>query len=254
MSFDFSEKVAVVTGGASGIGEEIALEFARNGASVVVADVQDDAGESVVEQIEETDGEAVYAHTDVTDTNSVEAMVDTALEEFGGLDFGVNNAGIGGDQKLTGDYTEENWQHVLDVNLTGVWRSTRAELEPMVEQGSGSIINMASILGQVGFETASAYVSAKHGVVGLTKTTALEYAQQGVRVNAIGPGFIETPLLEAGGITEDQEMRGQIENLHAMNRLGQPDEVASAVMWLCSDGASFVTGEYLAIDGGYLAR
>lgn len=253
--FDFSDRVVAVTGGSSGIGRETAVQFAKHGASVVVADVDDEKGEETVSLIEEADGDAVYVHTDVSDMEQVEEMVQTAIDEYGRLDYAVNNAGIGGQQTAAAEHTEESWQQVIDVNLNGVWRSMKAELEEMVGQDDGGvIINMSSVLGQVGFEGASAYVSAKHGVLGLTKTAAWEYGGEGVRVNAVCPGFIETQMLAEGGITEDEELRAQIEAMHSQNRLGDPEEIADAVMWLCSDGASFTNGEALTVDDGYTAR
>ncbi|MEF8758101.1 MAG: SDR family oxidoreductase [Halobacteriales archaeon] len=253
--FDFSDRVVAVTGGSSGIGRETAVQFATHGASVVVADVDDEKGEETVSIIEDENGEAVYVHTDVTDMEQVREMVRTAIDEYGRLDYAVNNAGIGGQQMAAGEHTEESWQQVIDINLNGVWRSMKAELEEMLGQDEGGVIvNMASILGQVGFEGASAYVSAKHGVLGLTKTAAWEYGGEGVRVNAVCPGFIETQMLEEGGITEDEELRAQIEAMHSQDRLGDPEEIADAVMWLCSDGASFTNGEALTVDDGYTAR
>jgi NAD(P)-dependent dehydrogenase (short-subunit alcohol dehydrogenase family) len=255
VSYDFSDRVAAVTGGSSGIGRETAIHFAKHGASVVVADVDDEKGEDVVSTIEDDGGEAVYVHTDVTDMDQVAEMVQTAIDEYGRLDYAVNNAGIGGQQVPAGDHTEESWQQVIDINLNGVWRSLKAELEEMIGQDEGGVvINMASVLGHVGFETSSAYVSAKHGVLGLTKTAAWEYAEEDVRVNAVCPGFIETQMLEEGGITEDPEVRAQIEAMHSQQRLGQPEEIADAVMWLCSDGASFTNGEALTVDSGFTSR
>ncbi len=251
---EFSDTVALVTGAASGIGEAIALEFAEEGADVLVADVSDDAGEDVVTQIESAGGSARYVHADVTDMDAMHTMVDTAVEEFGQLDYAVNNAGIGGAQKPTGELSEDEWEQVIDINLNGVWRGMRAELPVMAEQGDGVIVNIASILGQVGFASAAAYTAAKHGVLGLTKVAALDYADQGVRVNAVCPGFIDTPMLEAGGISDDEEMLAQVKAMHPVNRLGDVSEITSGVLWLCSDGASFVTGEHLTIDGGYTSR
>lgn len=253
-NFEFDDCVAVVTGGSTGIGRATAEAFAEAGAAVVIGDVNNKEAETTVESICEDGGEATAVHADVTDAAAVEAMTETALDEYGGLDFAFNNAGIGGDQAKTADYSEEGWQRVLDVNLTGVWRCMREQLPRMIEDGGGIVVNNASILGKVGFETAPAYVAAKHGLLGLTKTAALEYAGENVRVNAVCPGFVDTPLLEQGGLTTDEEMRGQIEGLHAMNRLGTPEEIADAVCWLCSDGASFTTGAALDVEGGYLSR
>ena len=250
-----SDKVAVVTGGSSGIGKETALTFAERGASVVVADLDEPAGEAVVAEIEDQGGEAIFVETDVTDPTSTERMVEQAVEAFGRLDYAFNNAGIGGAQKPVHELDAEEWQTVVDVNLTGVFNSMQAELAQLLDQGEGgAIVNNSSILGKVGFANSSGYVAAKHGVLGLTKTAALENGETGVRINAVCPGFVETPLLEEGGITSDPEMREMIEGKHAMNRLGQPEEIADAVVWLCSDEASFVTGQALGVEGGYLSQ
>ena len=251
----FEDTTAVVTGAGSGIGRTTAVEFADRGADVVVADVDVEGGEGTVSRVEDAGGDAVFVETDVTDPNEAEAMVDTAVEEYGRLDYAFNNAGIGGEQAEVAEYPPEQWRAVIDVNLVGVFNCMRAEIRRMTRQDAGgAVVNNASVLGKVGFETSSGYVAAKHGVLGLTKTAALENAEVGVRVNAVCPGFIETPLLEAGGITTDPEIRADIEGRHAMNRLGTPEEVAGAVLWLCSDEASFVTGESLDIEGGYLSR
>jgi NAD(P)-dependent dehydrogenase (short-subunit alcohol dehydrogenase family) len=250
---DFSDSVAVVTGGSTGIGHETALAFAERGASVVIGDVNVDGAEATVDAIESAGGEAIAVETDVTETADVEAMVDAAVDTFGGLDYAFNNAGIGGGETPTAEAPEEEWTGILDVNLRGVFRSVQAEL-PALLDGGGAIVNNASVLGQVGFEGAAGYAAAKHGVLGLTKVAAMEYAEEDVRVNAVCPGFIETPMLEEGGITTDEEMRAGVEALHPAGRLGQPDEIADAVLWLCSEDASFVTGTALDVDGGYLAR
>jgi NAD(P)-dependent dehydrogenase (short-subunit alcohol dehydrogenase family) len=251
---EFSDTVAVVTGGSTGIGRETARAFAERGASVVIGDVNTEGAEATVDTIESAGGEAIAVETDVGETADVEAMVDAAVETFGGLDYAFNNAGIGGGETPTAETPEDHWTAVLDVNLRGVFRSVQAELPAMLESGGGAIVNNASVLGQVGFENAAAYTAAKHGVLGLTKTAAMEYAEEGVRVNAVCPGFIETPMLEEAGITTDEEMRAGIEALHPAGRLGDPDEIADAVLWLCSEAASFVTGTTLDVDGGYLAR
>jgi len=253
--FDFSDRVAAVTGGASGIGREVATQFAESGASVVVADVDDEGGQDTVEQIESNGGDAVYVSTDVTSIDDVEAMVEAAVEEFGRLDYAVNNAGVPGGDQQAGDVPEDSWTQTIDINLNGVWRSLKAEVGQMTDQDDGGvIINMASILGKVGFENSSAYVSAKHGVIGLTKTAAWEYADQDIRVNAVGPGFIETQMLDDAGISTDENVREWIEGMHSQDRLGKPEEIADAVLWLCSDGASFTNGEALMVDSGFTAR
>ncbi len=254
--YDFADKTAVVTGGASGIGRETAIQFAEAGANVVVTDVDDERGEDVASEInDETEGAAVFVHVDVTDMDDVEAMVETATEEFGGLDIAFNNAGIGGPEAHAGDVEEDEWLATIGVNLNGVWRALKAELDAMTDQEEGgTIVNMSSVLGQVGFEGSSAYVAAKHGVLGLTKTAAWEYAGEDVRVNAICPGFIETPLLDEAGITTNEELQGQIAGMHSQQRLGKPEEIADAVLWLCSEGASFTNGEALTVDSGFTSR
>jgi NAD(P)-dependent dehydrogenase (short-subunit alcohol dehydrogenase family) len=170
------------------------------------------------------------------------------------LDYACNNAGIGGATALTADYPEETWHRVLAINLTGAWLCMKYEIPQMLKQGGGSIVNMASILGTVGFATASAYVTAKHGLIGLTKTAAIEYATQGIRVNAVCPGFIYTPMLEQAGMAEGTELYTTIANLHPVKRMGKPEEVARVVTWLCSDAASFITGDAVLVDGGYVAQ
>jgi 2-dehydro-3-deoxy-L-rhamnonate dehydrogenase (NAD+) len=244
-------KVALVTGAGSGIGEACAGLMAARGADVVASDVDGAAAERVVSEIQAAGGKAVADVTDVSDAAAVERMVGSAIARFGGLDIGVNNAGIGGPAAPTGEYPLDGWRTVIGVNLDGVFYCTRAEIVAMRERGGGSIVNMASILGAVGFPNSVAYVAAKHGVVGLTQNAALEHATENIRVNAVGPGFIRTPLLDRN---LDEATLNAIAGMHPIGRLGTSEEVAELVAWLASDAAGFVTGSYYPIDGGYLAR
>ena len=250
-TYEFNGKVALVTGGGSGIGEACAQTFATNGARVVVADLDTTNGQRVANEARQNGSEAAFVEADTSDPQAVEAMVAKAVEQFGRLDFAVNNAGIGGEQALTGDYSPDGWQKVINVNLNGVFYCMRYEIPQMLKNGGGVIVNMASILGAVGFASSPAYVAAKHGVVGLTKTAAIEYSKQGVRVNAVGPGFIKTPLLTR---SLDDAVMQQIAGLHPIGRMGEPQEVANLVAFLCSDDASFMTGGYYVVDGAYTAQ
>jgi NAD(P)-dependent dehydrogenase (short-subunit alcohol dehydrogenase family) len=247
-----SGKIAVVTGGNSGIGLATAQAFAAAGTKVVIADISD--GTKTVESIKKAGGDAIFVRTDVSKSTDIQALVRKTVETYGQLDFAVNNAGIGGPSAPTGDYTEQDWNRVIGINLTGVWLCMKYELEQMLKQGNGAIVNMASILGWVGFANAPAYVAAKHGVIGLTKTAAIEYATQNIRINAVCPGFIYTPLLEEAGMVQGTDAYNAITGLHPMKRMGKPEEVADLVLWLCSEGASFVTGSAYLVDGGYVAQ
>jgi NAD(P)-dependent dehydrogenase (short-subunit alcohol dehydrogenase family) len=246
----FKNKVALVTGGASGIGEACALTFARRGAKVAVVDVNDDLGEKTAAAVKNAGSDAIYLHTDVSDPAAVEKMVVDTVKAFGRLDIAVNNAGIGGEQNPTGAYSLEGWRKVIDINLNGVFYCMRYEIPEMLKHGAGAIVNMASILGTVGFANSSAYVTAKHGMLGLTKTAALEYGKQGIRINSVGPGFIKTPLLDA----LDEPTQAYLGGLHALGRMGEAQEVADLVAYLCSDQATFLTGGYYLVDGGYTAQ
>lgn len=243
---DFVGKSALVTGAGSGIGQACAVMLAERGARVLVADVSQDAVELVAKGIGDA---AVPMVADVSDPQACSAMVDRAVELFGSLDIAVNNAGIAGEQVPTADVSTDGWRKVISVNLDGVFYCMKPELEAMSQRG-GVIVNMASILGSVGFANAAAYIAAKHGVVGLTKAAAIEYAASGVRVVAVGPGFIDTPLLSAA----PDEVRKGLEQLHPMGRLGTSEEVAELVAFLASDRASNITGSYHLVDGGYVAQ
>jgi NAD(P)-dependent dehydrogenase (short-subunit alcohol dehydrogenase family) len=247
----FKGKVALVTGGASGIGEACVLALARAGAKVAVIDLNNELGEKVVQDANQAEAEAIFLPVDVSDPQAVEQMVADTVNTFGRLDIAVNNAGIGGEANTTGEYDIANWKRVIDVNLNSVFYCMRYEIPALLEQGGGAIVNMASILGSVGFATAPAYVAAKHGMVGLTKTAALEYGRQGLRINSVGPGFIKTPLLAD---SLDDETQTYLAGLHALGRMGTAEEVANLVTFLCSDEASFLTGGYYLVDGGYTAQ
>jgi len=245
-------KVALVTGASSGIGRASALAFAREGAKVVVADVIVEGGEETVNLVKQAGGEAIFVKTDVAKAAEVEALVARAVQTYGRLDCAHNNAGIEGPGAATVEYAEEMWDRVIAINLKGVWLCMKYEIPQMLKNGGGAIVNTASTAGLVGYPSGSAYVASKHGVVGLTRTAALEYAKSGIRVNAVCPGAIDTPMM--GRITGHRPHRAaRMAAAEPVGRMGNPSEIAEAVVWLCSDAASFVTGHPMAVDGGMTA-
>jgi NAD(P)-dependent dehydrogenase (short-subunit alcohol dehydrogenase family) len=248
----FSGKVALVTGGSSGIGKSTAILYAREGAKVVVSDIHEDKGNAVVAEIEALGGQAIFVQADVSKPGDCERMVQQAVTTYGRLDIAFNNAGIGGESNPIGEMSIEGWDKVIAVNLSSVFYCMHFQIRQMLQNGGGAIVNNSSILGQVGFENAAAYVAAKHGVVGLTKNGGIEYGAKGIRVNAIGPAFIKTPLLTDAGMGE--ETLQFLATKHPIGRLGESEEVAELVIWLSSDKASFVTGSYYPVDGAYLTQ
>jgi len=249
---DFKGKVALVTGASSGIGRATALAFAREGAYVVVGDVLTEGGAETVRMIE-NGRRGLFVRCDVSNEADVKNLLSKTIETFGRLDFAFNNAGIEGKQASTADCSVENWDRVIAINLKGVWLCMRNEIPQMVKQGSGAIVNCSSIAGLVGFQGIPAYVASKHGVVGLTQTAALEYAKTGVRVNAVCPGVIQTPMINRF-VHGEAQIRRQLVEGEPVGRVGKPEEVSEAVLWLCSSSASFVTGQAVAIDGGWVAQ
>lgn len=250
MDKDLQGKTALVTGAASGIGKAIALLYGQHGANVMVSDIDEGQGQQVVDAITAAGVTARFFKADVGDPLQCQQLVRETVSAFGSLDIACNNAGIGGELNLTADYSLEGWQQIINVNLNSVFFCLKYELEVMLGQGAGVIVNMASILGQVGTPNSPGYATAKHGMVGLTQTAALEYAAKGIRINAVGPGYIDTPLLSQLPV----EVKQQLIGLHPIGRLGRAEEVAELVIWLSSDKASFVTGSYYPVDGGYLAQ
>jgi len=243
-------KTVIITGAASGIGKATAELFAKHGANVVLSDIQESEGKSTTESILASGGNASFFKTDVSNPKEMEALVTFAVKTYGKLDVAVNNAGIGGEMNPIAEMSIEGWQNVIAVDLNSLFYGMKYQIAAMLKNGGGSIVNISSILGSVGFAGSAGYTAAKHGVVGLTQAAALEYSAQNIRVNAVGPAFIDTPLLKA----LDAEMKKQIVALHPIGRLGKSEEVAELILWLASDKASFATGSYYPLDGGYLAR
>ncbi|MCZ6632737.1 MAG: SDR family oxidoreductase [bacterium] len=253
MSEQFENKVALITGGGNGIGRASARAFSKQGAKIVIADINIEGGEHTVHLIQESGGDAIFVNTDITQAAAVEAMVAKTVEAYGRLDCAFNNAGIAdAEGKGLAECSEEAWDTTININLKGVWLCMKYEILHMLNHGGGAIVNTASILGLVGIAGATPYVVSKHGVVGLTKTGALQYAQQNIRVNAICPGFTRTNMIQS--ILDNPEREAKVTARHPMGRLGTPEEIAEAAVWLCSDAASFVTGHAFPVDGGYIAQ
>jgi NAD(P)-dependent dehydrogenase (short-subunit alcohol dehydrogenase family) len=252
MDRQFAQEVALITGGGSGIGRATALLFADEGAKVVIADLNVDGSHETIQQIQARGGDAIFIRTDVSRPAEVKEMVEKTVEAYGRLDYAFNNAGITGPLGVAPvDYPEEAWDAVIRVNLTGVWLCMKYEIQQMLKQSRGAIVNMASGAGLVAISN-QAYTASKHGVVGLTKSAALTFSQAGIRVNAVCPGYIVTPMTDP--IISDPMVEATLKSRHPIGRLGVPEEVAEAVIWLCSDSASFVTGHAMAVDGGYTAQ
>lgn len=250
---DMKGKVALVTGAGAGIGRSTAILFAKRGASVVVSDVVPAGGEETVRLIEKADGEALFIKTDVSRSSDIEAMIEKTMNQYGRLDYATNNAGVNGPITSLTDCSEEDWDTVMGINLKGVWLCMKYEIPQMIKSGGGSIVNTASMAGLVGFPYQTSYVSSKHGVIGLTRTAALDFGKQGIRVNAVCPGVIHTTMVQSL-LEEIPEVIDTLNNQAPVGRIGQPEEIAEAVVWLCSDAASFVTGHALAVDGGYVIQ
>lgn len=249
----FENKVAIITGGSYGIGRATAVAFAKRGAKVVIADWIEDKEESTLKMVRESGAEAVFIKCDVSKDTDVKSLIEQTVAKYGRLDYAFNNAGIEGQSAPVHECSEENWNRTIDINLKGIWLCMKYEIQVMLKQGKGSIVNCASIAGLVGFQGLPAYVASKHGVIGLTKNAALENAKMNIRVNAVCPGVIKTPMIDRF-TGKKKEAEKQFENMEPVGRMGQPEEVAEAVAWLCSDSASFITGHPMAVDGGWIAQ
>ena len=253
MNLNLKNKVVIVTGGASGIGASTSIAFAKEGAVVVVADIQESKGKEIVNQIQNEDGRAIYINCDVSSENDVKNLIYKTIEKFGRLDCAFNNAGIEGESADTISCSNENWNNIMNINLKGVWLCMKYQIPEMLKNGGGTIVNCSSIAGVVGFAGSPAYTASKHGVIGLTQSAALEFATKNIRINAICPGVIQTPMIERYTHGE-KEVANALILSEPIGRVGFPHEIAQAALWLCSEASSFVTGHPLVVDGGWVAR
>ena len=252
---EFEGKVALITGGSSGIGRATAIAFAQKGAKIVIASRREKESEETVAMIQEVGSEAIFVKTDITQATEVENLVNQTINTYNRLDYAFNNAGTEGILGPSIEQTEENWNQVINTNLKGVWLSMKYQIPEILKNGGGAIVNNASIAGLIGFPNGSIYGASKHGVIGLTKAVALEQATAGIRINSVCPGVIQTDMVDRGfGKDDDSEAKAQIAAAHPIGRIGKPEEIANAVVWLCSDAASFITGHSLTIDGGYTVQ
>nr|AIH14771.1 short chain dehydrogenase [Hapalosiphon welwitschii UH IC-52-3] len=249
----FARKVAIITGGSSGIGRATAIAFAKEGAQVVVASRRIQESQETVELIHNVGGEAFFVKTDVSQEADVKTMVEKTIETYGRLDYGFNNAGIDQIPTPLPEQTEETFDQLININLKGVWLAMKYEIPQMLKTGGGAIVNTASIGGLIGFPGIPIYIASKHAVLGLTKAAAIEYAKSGIRINAISPGTVITDLFERS-LGKDPQMKEQIMAMHPIGRAGTPEEIASAVLWLCSEGAGFTIGQSLTVDGGFTVQ
>jgi len=247
-------KTVFITGGLSGIGKACAIAAAHEGANIVIADRSRDYSIDSLNDIKVIQPNAIHIECNVSVYSEVEEAIKTVYNTFGRLDVALNNAGIGGKPSKLADMEVESWLHVLDVNLNGIFYCMKLELQQMLKQGGGVIVNMSSITGKVGYAKSAHYVASKHGILGITQTAALEYATEGIRINAICPGFIHTPLLNKLELTKNDAVKKHLCEMHPMNRLGNADEVAKAFIFLACDDSAFITGTALDVDGGYLAQ
>lgn len=250
---NMKDKVALITGGTSGIGEASAYAFVREGAKVVITGRREEQGNAIVDRIRADGGEAAFVQTDIQKLEDVKNMVEKTIETFGRLDYAINNAGVEQYFKPLTGQSERVYQLIMDTNVKGVWMSMQAEIPAMLETGGGAIVNVSSVFGLVGAMYGPLYSASKHAVIGLTKSVALEFARQNVRVNALLPGGVETPMIERL-VQGDEQAAKQLEALHPIGRAGRPEEIAETCVWLCSDKASFITGSSVSADGGYTAQ